>query len=361
MNNLVCISDCHLGYRHRFKAQRLHHYLNAFNDAIGKALKCDPDVILFGGDLVHQARPDPVTLRTLIKTLIQLAEKTQIIVCIGNHEIEGHLSTTYTPIYSDLHKNIHVLSSENPQVTLKLIGREVNFYGFEYTRNIKTAEKKLIELSRTIKGGYNILCLHQAIEHYSNPPEMSIKTLREVAGKYNLMLFGHVHKHQPIKELFDLIPAYYIGATERISFNEAENPTGIMLFRNMDARKPEYIPVASASMKEVRENLGKKTPEEINRHVENIIAKNMGTDLLQIDITAEIDGDYLNIRHDWAEQNPKHTILDVNINPLAGENAFKMDKITASEDTIHEYFTKTGIGNPELEENCIKLYQKYGG
>ena len=35
MNNLVCISDCHLGYRHRFKAQRLHHYLNAFNDAIG--------------------------------------------------------------------------------------------------------------------------------------------------------------------------------------------------------------------------------------------------------------------------------------------------------------------------------------
>ncbi|MFH1126266.1 MAG: DNA repair exonuclease [Candidatus Altiarchaeota archaeon] len=361
MNNLVCISDCHLGYRHRFKIQRLHHYMHAFNDAVAKALKCEPDVILFAGDVVHHARPDPVTMRKVIRTLVQLAEKTQIVMCIGNHEIEGHLSTTYIPIYSDLHKNIHVLSSENPCVKLKLIGREVNFYGFEYTRNRNAAEKKLVEMSKNIKSGYNILCLHQALERYLSPYELSLKTMREVAGKYNLILLGHVHKHQPIKELFDITPSYYIGSTERISFNEAENQNGVMLFRNIDPLKPEYIRVSSASMKHVTQNLGRKTPDEINQHIEKIISENANVDLLEVDINASIDGDYLNVRHDWAESNTRFTILDVNINPAATESSFRMEKIVASEDTIREYFQKTGINNPDLEETCIRLYQKYGG
>ncbi|MDD5112110.1 MAG: DNA repair exonuclease [Candidatus Altiarchaeota archaeon] len=361
MNNLVCISDCHLGYRHRLKAQRLQHYLNAFNDAVAKAQKCDPDIILFAGDIVHHSRPDPVTLRSVVKTLVQLAEKTQIVLCIGNHEIEGHLSTTYTPIYSDLHKNIHVLSSENPHVRLNLIGRQVDFYGFEYTRNQKSAEKKLLDLSKSIHGGFNVLCLHQAVERYLSPPEISIKTLREVAPKYNLILFGHIHKPQPIKEVFDVTPAYFIGSTEHISFNESESPTGILLFRNLDARRPEHIKVNSASMKQVREDLGKKTPEEINQRVEELIKQNHGTDLLQIDINASIDGDILNIRHDWAEQHPEHAILDVAINPAGSASAFSMEKIETSEETIREYFKKTGQTSRELEETCVKLYQKYGG
>jgi len=360
MNNLVCISDCHLGYRHRFKTRRLHHYMNAFEDAVQKALKCEPDVILLGGDIVHHSRPDPVTMRKLIKVLMELAEKTPLVLCIGNHEIEGHLSTTYSPIYSDLHRNIHVLSSENPHVQIKLIGREVNFYGFEYTRSRNSAEKKLLELSKGISSGFNILCLHQSIERYLSQYEVSLKVLREVAPKYNLMLFGHVHKHQPIKEVFDVTPAYYMGATEHTSFNEAGNPTGILLFRNLDPTKPEYLSVESASMKQVKAGLGKKTPEQINDFIEKTIADNLSVDMLQLNVNAEVDGDYLNIRHDWAARNQRFTILDVNVNPSASESAFRMEKVTASEDTIREYFQKTGQRDKQLEETCVRLYQKYG-
>jgi DNA repair exonuclease SbcCD nuclease subunit len=169
-----------------------------------------------------------------------------------------------------------------------------------------------------------------------------------------------VHKPQPIKEVFDITPAYYIGSTERISFNEAENQNGILLFRNLDFSKPEFIKVNSASMKAVKENLGRKTPEEINQKIEELIRLNQNFELLQIDLNASIDGDFLNIRHDWTGLNPKYTILDVNINPLSEENAFKMEKITASEETIREYFQKTGLKNPELEDTCVELYQKYG-
>jgi DNA repair exonuclease SbcCD nuclease subunit len=361
MNNLVCIGDCHLGYRHRFKTKRLYDYVHAFEDAVAKALKFEPDVILFTGDVVHQSRPDPVTMRKVIQTLMKLAEKTQILICVGNHEIEGHLSTTYTPIYAELHRNIHVLTSEKSHVRLNLIGRQVDFYGFEYTRNRNAAESKLTELSKNITSGYNILCLHQAIEKYLSPFEISSRALREAAGKYNLILLGHVHKHQPVKEVFDITPAYYVGSTERISFNEAANPTGFMLFRNLDPTRAEYIHVDSASMRHIRQNLGVKTPEELNQHIEKTITENQNVQLLQIDANATINGDYLNVRQDWAENHHEYTILDVNINPLSSENQFMMEKINASEDTIREYFQKTGQNNKELEETCVKLYQKYVG
>jgi DNA repair exonuclease SbcCD nuclease subunit len=360
MNNLVCISDCHLGFRHRFKTKRLQDYMKAFNDAVAKALKCEPDVILFAGDLVHHPRPDPVTLRMVLKRLVELAEKTQIVICIGNHEIEGHLSTTYTPIFSDLHKNIHVLSSENPCVKVNLINTQVCFYGFEFTRNRASCEKKLLELAKNIKSGFNILCLHQAVERYLAPYEISVKTLREVAPKFKLMLFGHVHKHQSIKEVSDLTPAYYIGSTERVSFNEAENPTGFMLFRDLNPARMEYVRVDSASMKQHKITTGKKTPDEINKMIEQLIVQNQKTELLNLEVSAEVDGDFLNVRHDWAEQHPNFTVLEVNVNPVASEGEFKMERITASEDGIREFFQKTGIINKELEEKCIRLFQKYG-
>ena len=47
---LACVSDCHMGYRHRFKTQRLRDYEAAFNDAVGKAMESEPDVVLFLGD-----------------------------------------------------------------------------------------------------------------------------------------------------------------------------------------------------------------------------------------------------------------------------------------------------------------------
>jgi DNA repair exonuclease SbcCD nuclease subunit len=356
MVSLAFIGDCHLGYRHRSKLQRLKDYAKAFEESVDSAIRMNPDAIVFLGDLVHHSRPDPVTLSTVLKRLMAVAEKRPVIVCIGNHEIEGHLGTSYSPIYGDVHKNIHVLTSENPHVKLKFDDKTYGFHGFEYTRSREMAEEKLKVVTSEVDADVNILCLHQAIEKYLSPHEISLALLRQVAPKYDLMISGHVHKHQMIKEVSDVTPTYYCGATERISFNEASNPTGFMVFLD-DLRKPEYISVDSAPMTYVQEEFTGK-PAELNRRIEGIISVNPAP-LLKIDIAWDIDGDFMDLRRDWSAFEGGRTILEVTVAPKSKETEIQLDRIDLTEELITEYFQKTGNTNKELEELCIELFRRH--
>jgi len=358
MVSIACISDCHLGYRHRFKTQRLEDYVNSFNEAVEKALEKNPDVIVILGDLVHHSRPDPVTLRHAIKKLIEISQKKHVIMCIGNHEIEGHLSTTYTPIYSDIHEKIHVLTTENPHVVLNIRGKKIGFHGFEFMRSRERAEEMLDKISgEPLEGEVNILCLHQAVEKYLSPHEISIRALRDVAPKYNLILLGHVHKHDKIAELEDITPAFYVGATERVSFNEAENTTGFMVFHK-DFASPEYIPVESAPMRSLRIKVDSKSPEEVNSTVRSVIEENKDCKLLRIEVESDLSS--IDFKSDWSELGEQFTILDVVLSPKESESDVMFEKINFSEELIREYFQKTGAKDKELEDLCVQLFQKHG-
>lgn len=361
---ICCISDCHLGYRHRMKQQRLRDYESSFKEALSRAMALEPEILIFGGDLVHHTRPEPKSMQIVLQNLMRIAESTNIVMCIGNHEIEGHLGTTYTPIFSDLHKNIHVLTTENPHTRLEIYGRSIGFHGFQYLRDRKLAEGTLKKISDEIpefsENDINILCIHQAIEHYLNPFEISLKALREVAPKFDLILSGHVHRHQEIREISDLTPAFYIGSTERISFNEWQNPNGFLVFRNLDFQNPEFIRINSANMKKISKDIGRKTPDETNLYIEELIKENLSQKCLQIDLNAEIQGDYFDIRHDWENSFKEFTILDVNVIPRIRENEIKIEKFKINSNVINEYFEKSGMKDrKELKELCIDLYKKY--
>lgn len=362
MNEIVFVGDCHLGYRHRFKQQRLLDYASAFRDALEKIKSIDPAVVVFCGDLFHHPKPDPTSMRVVLQDLMELAAGRQIIMLIGNHEIEGHLGTTYTPLFSDLHENIHVLSTENPHVTVEVAGKKIGFHGFQYLRNPLVAEDTLFEVTKEVSASgndYNILCMHQAIERYINPFEISIKNLRANASAYDLVMLGHVHKHQTIKELMDLTPTYYVGSTERISFNEWVNETGFMVYRNFDFSKPEYVAVESASMKQVKENLGEASIDEVNSRVKKLIEENRGVKLLQVNLEVELASDYIDFRRDWTAEYPGFTVLEVNLNPVVSEDEFHLEKIELDEEVLREYFIKSGLKDVGLQDLCIKLFNKY--
>jgi DNA repair exonuclease SbcCD nuclease subunit len=362
MTSICCISDCHLGYRHRLKVQRLRDYEASFAEALDAALKLSPSLLIFGGDILHHTRPDPKSMQVLIKRLMAAADSVPCIFCIGNHEIETNLSSSYTPIFSDLHENVHVLTTENPHIVLELDGKRIGVHGFQFTRDRKMAEETLEKISSEISGNdVDILCLHQAVEGYLEPHEISLKALREVAGKYDLILSGHVHKHQPISEMTDVTPAYYIGSTERVSFNEAGNTTGFLEFKDMDFAHPTFVPVNSAPMRVVKTDLGKKTPQEVNEAVRAIIEENSDVKCLQVSVFADVAGDYFDIIHDWESVYPNFTILDVSVSSTATENHITLDRLEISEAIFDEYFEKTGMNNrTELKEMCKTLFRKYG-
>jgi len=342
------------------KKQRLLDYENSFREAVTKARELNPSLIIFGGDLVHHPRPEPKSLHTVVTTLIEIAERIPVILCIGNHEIEGHLGTAYTPIFSDLHENIHVLTTENPHIILEIDGKGVGIHGFQYLRNRKIAEETLAEISKFEKNDFDILCLHQGIERYLSPFEISLKVLREAASRFDLILVGHVHKHQPIKELMDLTLAYYIGSTERISFNESANKTGFLTLKDFSGI--EFIPVKSAGMNSIRGNLGREKPSEVNRVVEELIKENLGkVECLQLNLQVELDGDYFDLRHDW-DSEQRFEILDINVIPSVEEEFKALEKIEISKDLVAEYFEKSGMNSrQELKGICTELYEQYAG
>lgn len=342
--------------------QRQKDYARAFNDAIQKIKAMDPKLLILGGDIFHHTRPDPKSMQIFLRKLMELADKISIVACIGNHEIEGHLGTTYTPIFSDLHRNIHVLTTDNPSLKLDIDGRKIGVHGFQYLRGRENAEKTLTEISEGAWGSdLEILCLHQGLEKYVDPYEISLRKLREVADKYDLILLGHIHKHQKITEIFDLTPTYYIGSTERISFGEWQNINGFLAFRDFDFRNPDYVEVKSAKMKQIKENIGERTPHEINSYISGLIMENMDVECLQISVDTKLKGSYFDLRHDWDEQFSEFTILDVNISPITSEEPMELKKLRF-DDALNEYLEKRGmIDRKDLKDVCLRLHGDYSG
>jgi DNA repair exonuclease SbcCD nuclease subunit len=364
MKNICCISDCHLGYMHRMKKERLNHYETAFTEAIDKAMKYEPTILFFVGDIFHHTKPDPRSLRIFVNTLISIADKTSIVLCVGNHELEGNLASTYIPMLSDLHENIHVLTTDDPHVGIKVDGKLIGVHGFQFLRGKETAEGALRKISSDLlidgeKPDTNILCMHQAIEGYLSPHEISLKCLRDASQKYDLLILGHVHKNQRIAEIE--APAYYIGSTERVSFNEAENKTGFVLFQDFDFKNPVFIETDSSSMKRIKQDLGHKTAQEINEIVKGLILENKDSKCLQIELEAELDGDYFDLCTEWHSIYPEYTILSVNITQKIRNESIRLEKTFVDEKTFEEFFEKKGMKDRgELKELCMKYYEKYG-
>jgi DNA repair exonuclease SbcCD nuclease subunit len=362
MNNLCCISDCHLGYRHRQKVQRLKDYEAAFKEALDAAAKLSPALIIFGGDILHHTRPDPLSMKTLITRLMETADSVPCVFSIGNHEIETSLSSSYTPIFSDIHPNVHVLTTENPHIILEVGGKKVGIHGFQYIRDRKMAEEKLEEISsEPSENDVDILLLHQAVEGYLSPYEISLSALRQAADKYDVILSGHVHAHQQIKEMADMTPSYYIGSTERVSFNEAGNETGFLVFEDFSFADPKFVPVHSAKMRAVKADLGKKTPQELNSAIRSLIEQNSDAECLQVAVTADVVGDIFDVVHDWDSIYPNFTILDVSASSTAAENNISLDRLEINENIFDEYFEKMGLSDKtELKEKCKALFREHG-
>jgi len=205
----------------------------------------------------------------------------------------------------------------------------MGLHGFQYLRGRDAAEAELKKTTAELASmkeppETNILIIHQAIEGYLSPYEVSLKALKDISRKYDLILAGHVHKYQRIKEVG--CPAYYIGATEHTSFNEAENRTGFLVFRDAGFDNPLYVETDAVPMRRIKEDIGRKTPAEINAYIKKLIEENSPVRCLQISLEAEVAGDPFDIRYDWEKDYPQFVILSVSVLPKIGSEVIKLEK-----------------------------------
>lgn len=357
MAKLAFIGDSHLGYRHRFKTQRLRDYVASFEDAVDKALSHGPDVVVFAGDIFHHPKPDPVSLRVAVKNLLRCAQKTEVVVLIGNHEIEGHLGTAYPPIYSDIHPKISVLTSENPLKRLNIDGVDFGFYGFEYIRDRQRAQKMLKEISLLPRCDVNILCLHQAVEGYLSPYEISTSTLRTALEYFDLAVLGHVHKHQRLSSVSDVKPAFYVGATERTSFNEHGNSCGFLIFDTDDLSNPSFVGVSSKDMAYVRTKY-KGDVAGLNDLLDELVGSHLEP-LLKIHVEADLEGDLFDVKSGFDSES--RTILEVSVLPKESDSlTASIEKIEVDKFVLDDFFKSHYKDDPALRDVCIEMFTKYG-
>ncbi len=365
MSTICCISDCHLGYLHRLKKERLEDFEASFSEAISKAMEYNPDLIIFGGDVFEHSKPDARSFKAFISALMKVSAKTLVVLAIGNHELDGHLRTSYQPALSHLSNNIHVLSTENPHVLLELSGKKVGIHGFEYLREKDASEAALKKLTSEMESisqnaDTNILCLHQGIEGSVPRYEISLKALQEISQKYDLILSGHIHKYQRIKGI--AVPAYYVGSTSKRNFSESGNVNGVLVFKDFDYNNPAFIEIPSATMRAIKQDLGTRTPEEINVYLKDLIESNSDVKNLSISLDVDVKGNYFDVARDWETIYPLFTILEVHVNNKVKDAAIKIEKAQMEPKVIEEYFEKKGIAaRKDLLAACVRFYERYGG
>jgi DNA repair exonuclease SbcCD nuclease subunit len=231
---IVHVSDTHLGYQ-AYRAIDKESGLNqrevdvnkAFEQAVSKAIEIKPDAVLHTGDLFDSVRPSNRTLHFATQQLLRLSSAgIPVVIISGNHSLPrmrdtGHIFQLFTlPAFPNLYP---VFKSRYEKIVIN--GMAVHAIPQCLTKEDFDEQLKQIKLDKSAK--YNILILHAAI---AGIPEFSMGEFneQEVAESYlkpefDYIGLGHYHKYTQLAE-----NAFYVGSTERFSFNEVGQEKGFM-------------------------------------------------------------------------------------------------------------------------------------
>ncbi|MDI6892054.1 MAG: exonuclease SbcCD subunit D [Actinomycetota bacterium] len=249
---VVHISDTHLGYT-AYRSldpelginQREADIFAVFKQAIDKILEISPDVVLHTGDLFDSVRPSNRSLSLALEQLLRLSTVgIPVVIIAGNHSMPRMRDTgsvfqlftlfpNFFPVYKGRYETISIKASprhrrgSSPPIhrgdlTIHAIPQCLTKADFE--ANLAQLNRALSTLSAQ---GYNVLMLHAAI---AGVKEFSMGEFNEqevptayLKPELDYIALGHYHKCTQVQE-----NAYYVGSTERLTFNEVGQEKGFL-------------------------------------------------------------------------------------------------------------------------------------
>lgn len=235
---IVHLADLHLGYRAYNKLDknginlREKDILRAFNEAVEKIIKINPDLILIAGDIFHRPRPTNVTLYNSILLFQKLRSgcNAPIVMISGNHEaFKSYEAGSVLKIFETAIPGIKVVDGQIEQVPIKSLDTSILCVPYNTLGQFKS-----ISLEPDTNYKYNIFMIHGSYES-SKCPEISkhettaiVKNSHIEESKWSYVALGHYHKFT------ELAPnTFYSGAIERTTSNiwqEAKQDKGFIEF-----------------------------------------------------------------------------------------------------------------------------------
>lgn len=212
------------------KAHRGKEFFENFFRVLEKAKKINADLIIHGGDLFDSGSVSQRVINRAYDAIIETADfGIPFLIIPGNHDKSGLPNSLFLE-----HPNLHFIN-ESRTVNINLNGKLFQIDALPYKKEIgKILKEETASFYDNKSDAYKILLLHQSIEgaqvgpvNFSFRKNINTIAVEQINSKYNLVLSGHIHRHQNIGS--EKVPIIYSGSTERTSFAELEEEKGFVI------------------------------------------------------------------------------------------------------------------------------------
>ena len=233
------VSDTHLGYTAYSKLdengynQRESDVFDSFKQSVDKALELKVDAVLHAGDLFDSIRPSNRAIHFALAQILRLSEADVPLIAISGNHSSPRLRETGSVFRLFEHlKNVSVVYAGAYQ-TIELDDVLVHCVPHCATQSAFIEE---VQKVAPVPNKTNVAMLHCGVSGVD----------RFVMGEFNenvlpsgqlwpemaYIALGHFHDKTIVSQ-----NALYSGSTERMSFNEAGTPKGVV---EVDLSKPQF-------------------------------------------------------------------------------------------------------------------------
>jgi len=210
--------------------ERLNSIKNALNEVGDYCCDNDIDVIVIGGDIYHNKSIVHSIAQEIMVDFFEKYEDLQFIIVDGNHDLSGKGQNVVS--------SLRAISKCNnvDWVTQFQSQEDGGLFCIPYSHDV-------VNQVKTNKG--RILISHFGLSEGVLNSGMSIISdisVRDLIGKYELVLLGHYHKPQEIIQ--DNFKLYYVGSLIQLDWGE-KNEDKRFLVVDTDTLDVDSIPISS--------------------------------------------------------------------------------------------------------------------
>lgn len=227
-SRILLFSDTHIGFDHPSNnkpgksRRRGFDFFDNFKKIIDQAIALSVDYVIHCGDVFEKATIPSFLVDQTYAEFLRLANAgIKLFIVPGNHE-----KSKLPPSIFLNHPNIHVFDTARTYSFPKLSISGFPFYKGDIRSRFPEI-RSFLE-SNLNDNKFNILCVHHAIDgvkaghqFFEFRNRKDTLNWKDLPGKFDLILSGHIHKHQILKTAQGT-PIIYSGSTERTMFDEID-------------------------------------------------------------------------------------------------------------------------------------------
>ncbi len=372
---IAVISDMHLGYAIDTELEN-DSYDNALQ-AINIALKQEPDLFLFPGDIFHNKIPKPEVLAKAIELfsylksrikskskIIELKSSTRaptselnipsIISIYGTHEKRN--PDNINPIQllekANLLYNLHAESA-----LIKVEGEKgtsnIGIHGLSGVPDQYAREHLTSWNPAPFPGVPNLLMIHQTFKDLIPAITEDILELSELPEGFDYFLLGHIHWNQELKHPKYNIPILLPGSTVLTQMNKVESKIkkGLYIIDiTKESKKATFIPINTRSLIYHSFEFENKRPSELIIEISDLIEsylKNITEDQKKVLLKIKLKG----------KLAPGFLPTDLNLRNIIKKYSNKMIINIDKKDVVSDEVTEGAKILTELKQKQLSVDQ----